>query len=163
MQTDKATAETLFNTHRNKMYVLVLIMLHDAAEAQDAVSEVFMHIVGNGTEIQPEWAESYLLTCVRNQCLKAIRSMQLKERVRKLLPIGDSVEMIPFEEQTDRLQMVLEYSSNEFTKQTYRIFRMRYEQHLSYKKIAEQLRISEAAVYKHLAQALLKLKKHFNP
>ena len=93
MQTDKATAETLFNTHRNKMYVLALIMLHDAAEAQDAVSEVFMHIVGNGTEIQPEWAESYLLTCVRNQCLKAIRSMQLKERVRKLLPIGDSVEM----------------------------------------------------------------------
>lgn len=89
--------------------------------------------------------------------------MQLKERVRKLLPIGDSVEMIPFDEQTDRLQMVLEYSSNEFTKQTYRIFRMRYEQHLSYKKIAEQLRISEAAVYKHLAQALLKLKKHFNP
>jgi len=34
---------------------------------------------------------------------------------------------------------------------------------MTYSQIAQQLGISEAAVYKHLAQAIRKLKQRFNP
>ena len=40
---------------------------------------------------------------------------------------------------------------------------MRYRQKLTYSEIAAALRISEAAVYKHIAQGIGKLKKQFNP
>ena len=39
---------------------------------------------------------------------------------------------------------------------------MRFDEHLKYKEIAQRLNISEVAVYKHLSQALMKLRTHFN-
>ena len=71
--------------------------------------------------------------------------------------------MMPAEEQTDRLSEVLDYSRQELTPQTLRVFQMRYQHRKTYAEIAEELGISEAAVYKHLAQALTKIKNHFNP
>ena len=39
---------------------------------------------------------------------------------------------------------------------------MHYGQRMKYREIAEQVGISESAVYKHLSQAIVKLKNRFN-
>ena len=67
------------------------------------------------------------------------------------------------EKQTDRLIEVLDFCERELTPQTLRVFRLRYQQRKTYAEIATSLGISEAAVYKHIAQALNKIKNHFNP
>ena len=77
--------------------------------------------------------------------------------------MDETVEMVPIEKLTDRLTEVIDYSEKELTPQTLRVFQLRYQQHRTYAEIASALSISEAAVYKHIAQALRKIKNHFNP
>ena len=98
-----------------------------------------------------------------NKCLKRLRAMQVRQRASQLLRVDDVVEMAPIEAQADRLTQVLDYSEQSLTPQTHRVFQLRYGQRKSYAEIASVLSISETAVYKHLAQALNKIRKHFNP
>ena len=58
---------------------------------------------------------------------------------------------------------LLAFADNKLTTQTRTVFRLRFDKQLSYKAIAEQVGISEAAVYKHLIQAIRKMKEQFNP
>lgn len=161
--TDKEQIKTLFLTHYDKMYLLARILLHDDEESRDAVSDVFARIAEGTIDVHPDTAGSFLLTCVRNKCLKMIRAKEVRQRASRLLPIDDSIEMMPLEAQTDRLSALLDYCQQELTPQTMRVFLLRYQQRKKYAEIAAELSISEAAVYKHLAQALHKIKNHFNP
>lgn len=155
--------KALFMEHYDGMYTLARVLLHDDEESRDVVSDVFADIASGGVIVQPERARSFLLTCVRNKCLKRLRAMQVRQRASRLLQLDDTVEMIPLEAQTDRLQQVLDFTERELTPQTLRVFSLRYRQKKKYAEIAATLSISEAAVYKHLAQALSKIKNHFNP
>jgi len=157
MTIENDAIQALYTAHYDRMLLLARIILHNDDEAKDAVSDVFVHLTDYTTQLHADTTEAFLLTCVRNECLKVIRKKQLKQRVRQLLPTADTVVMMPFDEKTDQLQEVHNFSLHAFTPQTYNVFRLRYEQHLSYRQIAEQLHISEAAVYKHIAQALTKL------
>ena len=161
--TDKETVKALFMEHYDKMYMLARMMLHDDEESRDAVSDVFARIADGSIDVREESAKSFLLTCVRNKCLKMIRAKQVRQRVSRLLQMDEAVEMVPIEKLTDRLTEVIDYSEKELTPQTLRVFQLRYQQHRTYAEIASALSISEAAVYKHIAQALRKIKNHFNP
>ena len=155
--------KVLFMEHYDGMYTLARVLLHDDEESRDVVSDVFADIASGGVIVQPERARSFLLTCVRNKCLKMIRAKQVRQRASRLLQMDAIVEMMPMEKQTDRLAEVLEFSEQRLTPQTLRVFRMRYQQRKTYSEIATALDISKAAVYKHIAQALNKIKQHFNP
>ena len=161
--TDKETVKALFMEHYDKMYMLARMMLHDDEESRDAVSDVFARIADGSIDVREESAKSFLLTCVRNKCLKMIRAKQVRQRASRLLQMDEAVEMVPIEKLTDRLTEVIDYSEKELTPQTLRVFQLRYQQHHTYAEIASALSISEAAVYKHIAQALRKIKNHFNP
>ena len=161
--TDKETVKTLFMEHYDKMYMLARMMLHDDEESRDTVSDVFARIADGSINVREESAKSFLLTCVRNKCLKMIRAKQVRQRASRLLQMDETVEMVPIEKLTDRLTEVIDYSEKELTPQTLRVFQLRYQQHRTYAEIASALSISEAAVYKHIAQALRKIKNHFNP
>ena len=161
--TDKETVKALFMEHYDKMYMLARMMLHDDEESRDAVSDVFARIADGSIDVREESAKSFLLTCVRNKCLKMIRAKQVRQRASRLLQMDEAVEMVPIEKLTDRLTEVIDYSEKELTPQTLRVFQLRYQQHRTYAEIASALSISEAAVYKHIAQALRKIKNHFNP
>ena len=160
---NKETIRRLFEEHYDRMYLLARVMLHDDEESRDAVSDVFAKIADGSISVKADTAKSFLLTCVRNKCLKTIRAKQVRQRASRLLQMDETVEMVPMEKQTDRLTEVLEFSERELTPQTLRVFRMRYQQRKTYAEIATVLDISEAAVYKHIAQALNKIKQHFNP
>ena len=161
--TSKNEIKQLFEEHYDRMYLLARVMLHDDEESRDAVSDVFAHIADGGISVKADTAKSFLLTCVRNKCLKRLRAMQVRQRASQLLRVDDVVEMTPIEAQADRLTQVLDYSEQSLTPQTHRVFQLRYGQRKSYAEIASVLSISETAVYKHLAQALNKIRKHFNP
>ena len=159
----KEDIKRIFMEHYDRMYLLARMLLHDDEESRDVVSDVFAVIAEGSVEVLPDTAGSYLLTCVRNKCLKRLRAMQVRQRASQLLRVDDVVEMTPIEAQADRLTQVLDYSEQSLTPQTHRVFQLRYGQRKSYAEIASVLSISETAVYKHLAQALNKIRKHFNP
>lgn len=161
--TSKKDIKALFERFYDRMYVAARIMLHDDEESRDAVSDVFARIADGSIEVREDTAAAFLLTCVRNKCLKMIRAKQVRQRASRYLQMDNSVEMTPPDAQTDKLTEVLEYSERELTPQTLRVFQLRFQQRKTYAEIASTLGISEAAVYKHLAQALNKIKNHFNP
>ena len=96
------------------------------------------------------------------ECLNRLKRMKLQERMRRALPLDDSEEDNRDEEE-EMFQQYQQFIQTELTPQTQRVFRMHYGEQLKYREIAEQVGISEAAVYKHLSQAITKLKNRFNP
>ena len=157
------TIEHLFRMHYGAMFRLAVAMLHDSDEAKDAVSEVFVRLFRDNFHLPKKGTGAYLLVSVRNQCLDIIRQKQLRERVNKLLTTETEPDLSHVQHQTDRYMALLAFADSKLTSQTCIVFRLRFDQRLSYKAIAEQTGISEAAVYKHLAQAIKKMKEQFNP
>ena len=110
---NKETVKALFMEHYDRMYMLARIMLHDDEESRDAVSDVFARIADGSIDVREESAKSFLLTCVRNKCLKMIRAKQVRQRASRLLQMNDTVELMPIEKQTDRLEEVLDFTEKE--------------------------------------------------
>lgn len=150
----------LYEQHRTAMLRLALRLLGDEEESRDVVSDVFAHLA----EEQRAQSHAYLFTAVRNRCLNLLRHKRLSERVHRLLPIGEDVsEELQTAEPTDEMEAMLQFIETELTPQTREVVQLRFRERKSYREIAEQLGISEAAVYKHLAQGIRKLKARFNP
>ena len=155
--------EQLFKRHYRKMYLLAKVLLRDGDAAKDAVSDVFADMLDNNATVDSETAESFLLVCVRNKCLNPLDREKTRERAMTFIAgETESTEEAP-ERLTDKLESINNYLNSQVTPQTSQIIKMRYRQKLTYSEIAAALRISEAAVYKHIAQGIGKLKKQFNP
>lgn len=150
----------LYEQHREALLRLALRLLGDEEESRDVVSDVFARLA----EEQRAQSHAYLFTAVRNRCLNLLRHKRLSERVHMLLPIGEDVSE---EQQTgeteDEMDAMLQFIETELTPQTREVVQLRFRDRKSYREIAEQMGISEAAVYKHLAQGIRKLKARFNP
>jgi RNA polymerase sigma-70 factor (ECF subfamily) len=86
--------------------------------------------------------------------------MKLQERMRRALPLDDEAIEAHSEEE-EQYWEYQQFIQTELTPQTRRVFQMHYQEQLKYREIAEQVGISEAAVYKHLSQAITKLKNRF--
>lgn len=147
--------------HYEELLQRACILLHDEEDARDAVSDVMARLMA--TDILPEGEKliAYARSSVRFECLNRLKRMKLQERMRRALPLEDAEADIRDEEES--YQQYQQFIQTELTPQTRRIFRMHYGERLKYREIAEQVGISEAAVYKHLSQAIIKLKNRFNP
>lgn len=153
----------LYERHRTEMLRLASRLLGDDEEGRDAVSEVFAQLAERETDLRCDVA--YLLSAVRNRCMNVLRHKSVKERVHRLLPLDEAMaeDSRTAEEREAELQSILRFVDTELTPQTREVVRLRFQERMTYREVAEQLGISEAAVYKHLAQAIRKLKQRFNP
>ena len=155
----------IYNQHYDELLHKACILLHDTEDARDAVSEVMARLMT--ADILPEGGKllAYVRNSVRYECLNRLKRMRLQERMRRALPLDDREEWASDdvsateEEQYHQYQLFID---KELTPQTRRVFQMHYGQRMKYREIAEQVGISESAVYKHLSQAIIKLKNRFN-
>ena len=154
------TIEKLYSQHYDELLRRASILLHDEEDARDAVSEVMARLVA--TDILPngEKLVAYARSSVRFECMNRLKRMKLQERMRRALPLDDS-ETVDTREEEAQYLAYQQFIQMELTPQTRRVFQMHYRDQLKYREIAEQLDISEAAVYKHLSQAVTKLKNRF--
>ena len=161
LKRDKTMAE-LYRLHYEELLRRACILLHDEEDARDAVSDVMARLMA--ADILPEGEKliAYVRSSVRFECLNRLKRMKLQERMRRALPLDDSEEDNRDEEE-EMFQQYQQFIQTELTPQTQRVFRMHYGERLKYREIAEQVGISKAAVYKHLSQAITKLKNRFNP
>ncbi len=184
---DKETIEQLFRRHYPRMYQLARVLLKDDAMSKDAVSDVFADVLDGkmrlGTDgekpdgIRPDGVGSYLLVCVRNKCLTLINRQKMKDRVHHLLQAEASPSVVSngvgsstvdaliasIDNEEDKMEAILAYMGAELTPQTRKVLDLRFRKKRKYREIANELGISEVAVYKHLAQGIKKLKERFNP
>ena len=161
MTPEQDRIQHLYRSQYPQMVLTAERMLHDAEEARDVVADLFVRL-SEGTLSLPDLGqEAYLHVCLRNECLDRIKHLSVRERITRQLTLREE----PFTEDDDReqqLRELREYAGRAFTPQTWRVFQMRFDEHLKYKENAQRLNISEVAVYKHLSQALMKLRTHIN-
>lgn len=162
--------EQLFRSYYPKMLLVARMMLGDQDEARDLVSDVFAEMLSGKLKFSSACTEGYFVVLVRNRCLNLLRRKTTQEKVKKTLLLDATIDMVGdernmanrMEREEDRLQDMLMFIDHELTPQTSRIINMHYRHKMTYHQIATELSISEAAVYKHLAQGIKRIKEYFN-
>lgn len=87
----------LFRTNYESMYRLAMLMLRDDNVSPDIEHDVFEAVLRSG---MTEVSAAYLMTSVRNRCLKHIRSLTVKDRMKAVY----SMDLEEIAEDWDRLQ-----------------------------------------------------------
>lgn len=150
---DKREFETVFRRHYDGMFRLARKMLGDDAESKDVVSDVFAHLLDSGKDLRTDTLQSYLLTSVRNRCINLLVKKQRTQAV--VVDLNT--------ENTDRelLDDMYHYIDGQLPPLSQQVLRLRYQQGLKYREIAEALQVSEVTVHNHLSESLKQMKDHF--
>lgn len=154
--TDKQEFERIFRQYYGGMFRLARKMLGDDQESKDVVSDVFAQLLKRHTDLHSDTLQGYLLTSVRNRCINLLVHRQKEQAVVVDLQTQD--DDTAEEEQIDTLHRYIDEHMPELTQ---RILRLRYQQGLKYREIADALNISEVTVFNHLSQSLKELKNYF--
>ena len=147
------------------------MILGDEETARDVVSDIFADLLSRKLRLPPKSTEGYFVVLTRNRCLNYLRKMTLHEKVKAGLKVDHMVDIVhdenrivgEIDHEMSKADQMLRFVDKELTLQTRRVVNMHYRQKLTYREISEELGISEAAVYKHLAQGIKRIKEHFNP
>ena len=151
--------QRLFKQHYAKMLRVARTILYDEQESKDVVSDIFESLLRGQTVIMADTEERYLLTSVRNQCLKRIRHQETKLRM-EAAPVEQSSDA---EDEDKRITDIVEFVVSHLKEQEQRIFHLRFTGGYSYDEIASAEGISRVAVWKHLSHALKEIRNRFNP
>ena len=151
--------QRLFKQHYSKMLRVARTILYDEQESKDVVSDIFEGLLRGRTVLMPDTEERYLLTSVRNQCLKRIRHQDTRLRM-ETATTGQTSDA---EHEDERIADIAEFVVSHLTGQEQRIFHLRFSEGYSYDEIASAEGISRVAVWKHLSHALKEIKNRFNP
>ena len=157
----RQTMADLYRLHYAELLRRARILLHDEEDARDAVGDVLARFMEIDILPQGEKLVAYARSSVRFECLNRLKRMKLQERMRRSLPLDDEAIEAHSEDEEEQYREYQQFIQVELTPQTRRVFQMHYQEQLKYREIAEQVGISEAAVYKHLSQAIAKLKNRF--
>ena len=154
---EKNVIQRLFKQHYAKMYRVARTILYDEQESEDVVSDIFESLLRGQTVLTVDTEERYLLTSVRNMCLKRLRHSSTSLENNGYIEFPDDSEM-----EDERLTDIDEFVARHLTEQEQRIFRLRFTEGCSYEEIAAAEGISRVAVWKHLSHALNLIRNHFN-
>lgn len=153
----KEEIKELFIRHYAGMYRVARTILYDEQESKDVVSDIFERLLRGQITLSPETTERYLLTSVRNQCIKRLNHNEVKRQF--------AYSYDPYIEDSDddnRLNEVVEFAKHNLTLQELRIFNLRFTEGYSYEEIAAMEGISKVAVWKHLSRLLNIIRNNFN-
>jgi len=150
--------EGLFRQNYSEMIHLARVLLGNDGEAEDVVQDVFLRVADGN--IVPK-NDHYLLTAVRNACLNRIRGMQLRERVKRMMPVEDEAELQPIDKRLERLDDIAAYVDEQLEEPHRSIFHLRFDEDLTVSEIARRLGMNQNTAYKYLVQSMERIRQHF--
>ena len=169
---EQEAVKRLFMQHYVKMQRVARTLLYDEKESEDVCSDVFESLLRADMLLEPGTEERYLMTSVRNRCLKRLRHVAIEHSPLTIDHFaasnrianngGDSMFNAQWSKD-DRLSDIEEFVVSHLSERDQRIFDLRFSEGYSYEEIAVAEGISKVAVWKHLSHAITEVKKHFNP
>ena len=158
--------------HYARMQRVARTLLYDVQESEDVCQDIFESLLRGETVLVPGMEERYLMTSVRNRCLKRLRHKAIDHSPLTIDHFAaangtanngeDSIHNGQCSSD-DRLDDIVEYVVSYLSAQEQRIFGLRFNEGYSYEEIAVAEGISKVAVWKHLSHIIMSIKKHFNP
>ena len=176
---EREAVKRLFMQHYARMQRVARTLLYDVQESEDVCQDIFESLLRGETVLVPGTEERYLMTSVRNRCLKRLRHVAVEHSPLTIDHFaasngtanngGDSInngQWSMFNGQSltdDRLDDIVEFVVSHLPEREQRIFNLRFTEGYSYEEIALAEGISKVAVWKRLSHAITEVKKHFNP
>ena len=154
---EREAVKRLFMQHYARMLRVARTLLYDVQESEDVCQDIFESLLRGETVLVPGTEERYLMTSVRNRCLKRLRHESVLQDYRQRTTDNSQ------ESGDDRLDDIVEFVVSHLSEREQRIFNLRFTEGCSYEEIAAAEGISKVAVWKHLSHAITEVKKHFNP
>lgn len=158
----KNKIQALFKKHYIQMYRYAESILYDEEESKDAVCEVFVHLLDKDMSLDEKTLETYLMTCVRNQCLNTIERKNVRDRFLRLLTQEADIAVYSMEDEKIRFRELMEYVDKHLPPLSIHIFRLRFLKGMTCQEVAESLGISRQTVHYHLRQTIVRIKAFFN-
>ena len=135
----------LYEQHANRVFGFCLKWLRSREEAEDAVQTTFLYAMrGLRRGVVPDVEAAWLLTIARNVCLSRTAAAR-RRRVEVVRDPQVLAESVPAPPRSDELEGLSEALTG-LTEQQRRAILMREWQGLSYREIAQELELSQAAV-----------------
>lgn len=153
----------LFVCHYAKMYAVARSILFDEEESKDVVSDVFESLLDGDVTLLPGREEHYLLTSVRNRCIKRLHHQEVRRSFARMQMGGTDEEELSAEADDTRLADVVEAAHRHLSEQELCIFRRRFVDEMSYDEIARAEGMSKVAVWKHLSHLIKVIREHLKP
>ena len=154
---EREAVKRLFMQHYARMQRVARTLLYDVQESEDVCQDIFESLLRGETVLVPGTEERYLMTSVRNRCLKRLRHESVLQDYRQRTTDNSQ------ESGDDRLDDIVEFVVSHLSEREQRIFNLRFTEGYSYEEIALAEGISKVAVWKRLSHAITEVKKHFNP
>ena len=155
MEVKQEIIKQLFIQYYDKMYRVARSLLYDEQESEDVVSDIFESLLHGNIVLISGAEERYLLTSVRNRCLKRFRHEKIV-RAAAESNAYTSTDDIDDNQMTDIVEFVVSHLSP----QEQRIFNLRFIDGYSYDDIASAEGISRVAVWKHLSHIITEIKQN---
>ena len=157
----KEEFENIYRQHYAKMYRLTRMMLYDADESKDAVSDIFARLLQDGNRPQMDKMEGYLMTAVRNRSRDILSHKSKREQVEKLFLQESMQSPVTSMNDDDRLDRLMQFVEAELPPLSQKIFRLRFLREMSYEELAQATGVSKVTVYNHLSHSLQRIREHF--
>lgn len=153
--------EALYELYEQPMYRIAYAILHHVQQAEDAVHDAFVAIMRSKAEIgdvrSPE-TKRFVVQTVRNTAInwyrrnarEALQFTELDDTAAQIPDENNEIEKrIRHMEQSEAVEKILSGLNSSERE----ILRLRCEEELSFREIAERLSLSEAAVRKRFERA----------
>ena len=158
---EKTILQELFRQHYNEMIHLAKTLLYSDEEAEDMVQDVFMRLIEGDFLPDKEKTRAYLMTAVHNRCINRIMQKSLAEQVKSLYSIETQSDWHDIEERLQSLDSICHYADCHLKEPHRTIFRLRFNDGMSLKEIAQQLNMNLKTVFKYISQSIQSIQKNY--
>ena len=158
---DKTILHRLFCLHYSEMIRLARTLMYDYSEAEDIVQDIFVRLMQSDILPADDKVRAYLMTAVRNGCINRIRKKSITNQFRELYSMDIDSDWQHIEQRMETIDAICDYAENHLQEPHLTIFRLRFEDDMKLKDIANQLGMNLKTVFNYLSQSIDEIHKHF--
>lgn len=160
-QGDKKCFDEIFEMYYDRSFAYAMSLLKNGAATEDVIQNVFLKIwLGRKTIDLSKDFDNYVLTAVRNEAISYLRLKYNNSKVNGEIPDvedihADIMANVIYSETNSRIRELIE----KMPPQRRRVFEMNRYENKSAKEIAKEMNLSPRTVERHIALAMLDLRK----
>lgn len=149
---------TLFEDYWSPLYTYAYNILRNKENVEDIIQEVFFDLWNRFDAIEINNHKAYLYKAIKFQCAKKLQSSQFTEvqieKIEYALELIDSNQPAQSIIKSELIEKIDAKAKEILPNKCLQIFKLRYQENLSYKEIALKLNISTSTVDNQLLKAI---------
>ncbi len=161
---DKAALEALYRQYYKRVYLFAAKQTKDAAQIEDLVHDIFLHLWENRSRLSLEIPiEAQLFVTARQVVINFLKRSTLQQKVYDNLPLQENNANASNNE-SDAIEMLSQLTAaiEALPPKRRQIFKMSKLEGLTYEEIAEALSISKNTVESQMVKALRFLRERLS-